>query len=257
MKSLETGQRASGEETPTPQNKEDEDIKRRVLEDMKEIGRGENPEVRDDWDLVWVLSGPPIDIREDFTDGTKEALFPKEDRETETVRNDVANKRNESRERLGTGIKVAKEVCALRLKKNVGNLTLGEILQYAPAIYWNATDWANNNIREATGEGFFEKTYNFPREKVIVSPNLGIINTDDQFKKFPGEFTEENRKIVIISDIYHLPRVKRFLHRKNSKVTEQNAVLYPSEPRAVPFRKVREEIRKIPQYIDKGILPPE
>ena len=254
MANPEMGQRGPQEEVPHPKDKE---VRRKVLEDMKEIGRGENPEVEEDWDLIWVLSGPPIDIRENFADGTREALFPKGDRETKIASDDVTNKRNESRRRLETGIKVAKGVCALRLKKDIKDLTVDDVLQHSPAIYWNATDWSNDNMRWAMGEGFFEKTYSFPREKIIVSPNLGIMNTGDQFRKFPEEFVEKNRKIVIISDIYHLPRAKRHLHKKGSKITEQNTVLYPSEPKSVPVGKALGEIKKVPKYIEKGILPPE
>lgn len=254
MRSSEIGAREPEQEIPRPEEKA---IKRKVLSDMKEIGRGEKPEAQADWDLIWVLSGPPLDIREDFADEAKDVSFPRKDRETKTVINDVANKSNESRKRLGTGIEIAREVCAIRLKKDVKDLTMDDILQNGPAIYWNATDWSNDNMRKAMNEGFFEEVYDFPREKIIVSPNLGIINTGDQFKKFPEEFTENNRKIVVVSDIYHLPRVKRHLHETGGRLTEQNTILYPSEPRSVPVGKALGEIKKIPEYIKKGILPPE
>jgi len=39
-------------------------------------------------------------------------------------------------------------------------------------------------------------------------------------------------------------------------MTEGKIILYPSGPK-IPYDKAKGEINKIPDYIDKGILPPE
>ena len=62
---------------------------------------------------------------------------------------------------------------------------------------------------------------------------------------------------MIISDTYHLPRVKRYLHKKDNKITKENTVLYASEPKKIPVGKSLSEIKKVHGYIKKGILPEE
>lgn len=239
-------------ETPLEEEKR---VRRKVLEDMKELGRGENPLPQEDWDLVWVLSGHSVDIAEEFNEDSsgKEVIFDHADK---TAEKDVAKKINESRERLETGMKLAKEITAKRLKKPADELTLADIKNSGPDIYWNATDWGNDNLRERIREGFLDK-YDFPSEKIIVSANLGIQHTADQFEKIEEKVIEGRRKIVIVSDTYHLPRVKRYLHKKDSKITDENSLLYASQPKRVPIGKALEEIKKVPKYIKKGFLPKE
>ncbi len=237
---------------PSPSEKE---IRKNVLDDMKEIGRGKAPTPQEDWDLVWVISGPPVDIAEDFTQqkGEGEVLFKHDD---VIATRHVAKKRNESRNRLLTGIKIAKEVAATRLNKKVEDLTLEDLKNASPDIYWNSTDWANDNLRQRITEGFLH-SYNFPKEKIIISPNLNIEHTGHQFEKIEDSILKDRRNVVVISDIYHLPRVKRYMENENSKVKPENVILYVSEPRDVPIVSAIGEIKKIPKYIALGILPAE
>lgn len=210
---------------------------------------------KEDWDLIWVLSGSPIDIAEEFKEGSesKEVLFDAKDK---IAAEDTARKINESKERLETGIKLAKEIAAKRLNKIVEELTSEDIRSAGPDIYWNATNWGNDNLRTRISDGFLDK-YNFPSEKIVISPNLGIQHTGHQFEKIEDAIIEGRRKIVIISSAYHLPRVKRYLHKKGSKITEENSVLYASEPKRFPVGKSLGEIKKVPGYIKQGILPEE
>lgn len=243
------------EPSPEIPTKEEKRIRRRVLEEMKELGRGEDPLPQEDWDLVWVLSGHSVDIAEEFTEDSsgKEVIFDHADKIAEK---DVAKKINEGRERLETGIKLAKEITAKRLNKPADELTLEDVRNSGPDIYWNATDWGNDNLRERIKEGFLDK-YDFPSEKIIISANLGIQYTGDQFEKIEDSVIEGRRKIVIISDTYHLSRVRRYLHKKDSKITEENSLLYASQRKRVPIGKALREIKKVPEYIKKGFLPKE
>lgn len=243
------------ESTPEVPSLEERQIKRNVLEDMKEVGRKENPLPQEDWDLVWVLSGPAVDIAEEFTkeNEEEEVVFDVNDK---IATKDVAKRINESRERLLTGIELAKEVAAKRLNKTIEELTLEDIKNSAPTVYWNATDWGNDNLRKRIEEGFLD-SYNFPIGKIVISPNLDIQHTGHQFEKIEDSIIKGKRKIVIISDTYHLPRVKRYLHKKDSKISEENSILYASEPKRVPIGKALSEIKKIPEYIKKGILEKE
>jgi hypothetical protein len=215
-------------------NIDGKDVRRRVLNDMKEIGRGESPKTEEDWDLVWVLSGPPVDIEQE-----------------------IDGERNESKDRLETGFNISREVTALRLGKSIDEINMDDILNSGPKIYWNAEDEVNDSLRKKVEDGLLEEKYSFPRENLIISQNSGIRHTGHQFRDFPEELAEHNRKIVIVSDTYHLPRVKRYLRNDDSKITKEKAVLYPSNPRIVLPSKAISEIKKIPEYIEKGILPPE
>lgn len=229
------------EEIANRENLEEEKSKRRevleerreVLKEMKELAYQEAPKPKEDWDLVWVISGPPSDIK---AESTKE-------------------ERNESRKRMETGLKVAREVTAKRLGKNAEEVTIDDILNNGPSIYWNATDRANNNLRQRIAEGLFEERYKFPGGKIIVSTDKDIEHTRHQFEKFPEELAIASRKIVFVSDIYHLPRVIRYLDADYNKIPLEKVVIYPSEPRKVPVGKALAETRKIPEYTRKGILP--
>jgi len=165
---------------------EKEDLKDEILDEMREFHkRGiEVPMVERDWDLVWVLSGPPIDIAEEFKEAKEvgQVIFALEDK---IAKEDIKRKINESNTRLATGIKVAKEVTAKRLGKKIEELTLEDILNFGPDIYWNGTDWSNDNFRQRIDEGWVEKRYHFPRKKIVISGKLGIEHTGHQFEKFP------------------------------------------------------------------------
>ena len=212
--------------------------------------------------MVWPLSGPPIDIAEEFNNDEK--------RETESplliagdkiAQKDIERKRNESNLRLTTAIRVAKEVTAKRLGKKIEELTMEDVQNFGPDIYWNATDESNDNFRQRIDEGWIEQRYDFPREKIVVSANLGILHTGHQFEKFPEEFTGKYRKTVVITDIYHLPRTKRYFNEKSNKTLAQEMsdgkIIFYTSGSKIPYDKAKGEIDKIPQYVEKGILPPE
>lgn len=216
-------------------DKGDKLTRREVLREMKEIAYAEAPKAEENWDLVWVLSGPIVDIKKE---STKE-------------------NRNESRERLETGLKVAREVTAVRLRKEIKDVTMADILEKGPIVFWNATDEANDNLKERAEEGLLEERYGFPREKLIVSPNLGIKHTGHQFERFPKELEEKSRKVVLVSDTYHLPRITRYFEADYNIIPPEKIILYPSEPRKVPVGKALGETKKVPKYIKEGILPKE
>jgi uncharacterized SAM-binding protein YcdF (DUF218 family) len=215
---------------------EEKKTRERVLEEMIELATEKLPEPEEDWDIVWVISGPPTDIK---AESTEEEI-------------------NESRERMETGLKISREVTAKRLGKDVEEVTVDDILNNGPNIYWNATDGANDNLRQRIAERLFEKRYGFPGEKIIVSTNKDIKHTGDQFNEFPRELAEANRKIVFVSDTYHIPRIVRYLLKPGyNAIPLEKVVVYPSEPRRIPADKAMSEIEKIPEYIKEGILPKE
>lgn len=237
------------------------EFKDKILDEMRELHEKDLPEAQEDWDLIWTISGPPIDIAEEFNEDHKEAAQSLLIEGDKIAQKDIEKKINESNARLTVGIKLAKEVTAKRLGKSVEDLTIEDVRNSGPDIYWNATNEANDNFRQRIQEGWLEKRYDFPREKIIISPNLDILHTGHQFEKFPKEFVDKYRKTIVVTDIYHMPRAKRYFNEKSNRVlaeemSEGRIVLYPSGSK-IPYEKAKGEIDKIPLYVEKGILPRE
>jgi len=220
------------ENLATPEEREE---RKEILQEMKETAYSESPSPKEDWDLVWVLSGPEKSL----------ADAPK------------SGKRNENKDRFETAFEIAKKVTALKLGKEYEEITEKEIISSGPDIYFNGSDDENDALRVLIKEGFLAKNYDFPAEKVIISPNLKLKHTGDQFEKIEETVLAGKRKIVIVSSIYHLPRIRRYLKRHQGKIDPEKIVLYPADPREMPVGKTLGEIKKIPRYEKEGILPPK
>lgn len=219
-------------------------FRHRILSEMKEIRNNPPPVVRADWDIVWVLSGPQITFEEGEGDC------------------------NQTRNRLITGFNVAKKVAATRLDKSAEELTLEEIDEHAPPIYFNGFDEQNQNIRATAESGMLEENYGFSGSKLLVAGSEGIIRTPDNFKLFQTDLLESIRKIVLVTDAYHLPRTRRISETKiidgeDNPVPGNKIIFYPSQPITFPFMAVRRDVGRITtdgsiaSNIAKGYLRPE
>ena len=104
------------------------------------------------------------------------------------------NPDSDTRRRLEGGMHLAKRVSRMK----------GGTL---PAIYISGYDEHNANLRKWRTEGLFEKEYSFPEANLIIGPQEHIRHTGDQFKLFPRKFLKGNKKIVVVTDVYHIPRV--------------------------------------------------
>ena len=191
---------------------------------------------QEDWDLIWVLSGPETSIT-DESSGKKE--------------------RNITRDRLLTAFVLSKRVAALRSRKKIKELTRKDIFRLAPSVYYNGTDEQNKDLDSLSHDRRWEQKYNFPAEKIKISPALGIQHTGNQFKTFPKKLVNDNRKIVLVTSLYHLPRVKRYFGSRynTSQISIENVVLVPAEPRCLPVNLDSREARKMQMYEKRGILP--
>lgn len=183
-----------------------------------------------DWDLIWVLSAGELDIAKDYK-----------------------NKRNETRDRIESGIRLVKEITALRLSKN--SLTFEDIKQSGPKIYFSGYNPHNRLMKKYISQSYFKNKYHFPDENILIGPQENILHTDSQFQKFPKKFIEENRKIVIVTDAYHLPRSKRYLKKYPKKFDENKFIFYPSKPLNLNIKQINLEIKKIIRYTKNKILP--
>lgn len=227
-----------------------QNTRKTILSELKESTETQElPKPSADWDLIWVLSGPEITLNE-------KGAFA---RSNEKGR--IENGINETRSRLVTGFDIARQVTAKRLGKEIGNVTMDDIIQTGPTIYFNGYNEHNVHFQQTASEGIFESQYQFPREKIkIASEQEDIKHTGHQFEKFPPELLEDKRKIVIVTSARHIPRAKRYLGLDNTPFTSipsEKIIFYPAFPLQFPLKGTLREINVIPQYQEKGILPPE
>jgi len=207
-----------------------------MIAELREIAERGLPEVQTDWDIIAPLSGPESGN-----------IFDEEN---------VGNSGyNETEKRFRTAIDVAKQVTAKRLSKSVEEITLEDIRLSGPVIYFNGLTVQNEFLRQE-GLTILEDKYKFPREKIEITQNTEIKHTGHQFQDFNNHLPQ-NGKMVLVSDLYHLPRMRRYLGLDTNDLSEDNTVLYPATPLALNIRLTLDEIRKIYPYIEKGILPTE
>jgi hypothetical protein len=126
---------------------------------------------------------------------------------------------------------------------------------FSPQVLYIGTNVQNDNLRNVADD--FLEQRNFPKEKLIILKNLGINHTNNQIKEIPNHFFGSERKIVIISHAYHLPRIRRYLLGLQDKFDLKRMILYPSAPKKFSVKKVLEEAKKIQKYIKDGFLPPD
>jgi hypothetical protein len=200
------------------------------IEKIREIVEQGPPVAETDWNTIWVLSGPEYNFEE-----------PGE-----------GDKPNQTKNRFETGISVAKEVATIRAD-DVSDDELQDVNQYLPEIYFNGTDLQNDYIRDLIKNKVFEKDYSYPSNKIIVSPNLGITNTGDQFDCISKANIISDGKLVTVTDLYHIPRIEKYFNKY--KITDKGKiVLYPALPMNLPVERALSEAKKIFPYTQQGIL---
>lgn len=212
----------------------------KAINELKELAENA-PKPQTSWQIIWVLSGPEVDF------------------EGKSVKDEMTVPGyNQTKQRLETGMELVKQITALRLNKKPGEVTPEDIKQTGPKIYYNGTQEHNDFCRElALPGGLMQTAYNFPGENVIITANNKITNTNDQFDDLPANLAGNNQQIVLISDLYHLPRVKRYAKKNKDKFLKNQLVFYPSLPLKLPVGKTLRDIRNIHPYIKAGFLPPD
>ena len=201
------------------------------VEEVREIIEKGPPAPEQDWEVIWVLSGP----EQKFDDPPREGKY------------------NQTKHRFETAVNIAKEVTALRLQKMKEEVTLEDIAAHGPTLYFNGRDDQNQAFRELIAGQGVEKEFQFPDAKVMVSSDLNIQSTSHQFELFPKDFVPEDAKLVVVTDLYHLPRTRRYFD-KFPLVEKDKRVLYPALPASIPPRAALEEAKKIYPYIQQGFL---
>jgi hypothetical protein len=194
------------------------------------------PKPKDDWDAIYVFSGPEIKLED----------APHE-----------KGPFNQTKVRLETGIDVAKQVTALRLKKNYDDVTADDIRSHGPSVYFDGYTAHNQYFGNETANHRLEKEYGFPDDKFIYpKEEEGTKHTGEQIERFPDEILKDSRKFVIISDLYHMPRIQRYLGSKYDvkKIPEDRAIFYYAKPTKLPVRATLREAKKIRPLKEGGHL---
>lgn len=218
-----------------------QEARHEYVERIREIIENGVPEPQKDWDTIWILSGP--EIRFDDSPESSNSIFG--------LKQDEVNQTNS---RFVTGLSVAKNVAAIRCNKDKNGLSISESREFSPTVYFNGLDRHNDYIKSMIADGSFEQKFEFPSEKLILPPqNHGVRHTGDQFENFPHNLVPQDGKLVIVSDLYHLPRVEKYLN-KYPIVSKNKAVLYPAVPVMLPVGRALQEARKLYPYTLKGIL---
>lgn len=209
----------------------------RIAAELRQIVENGLPEIENDWNIIPPLSGPETGN-----------IFDEENRENRAY--------NETEKRFRTALDVAKAVTAKRLSKKEEEVTLEDIRDNGPIVYFNGLAAQNEFLKTEYALSILEQKYGFPREKLQLTSNTEIKHTGHQFLDF-NEHVPEEGKMILVSDLYHLPRMRRYLGLESNKLTEENTVLYAATPIALNVALTLDEIRKIYGYIQKGILPAE
>lgn len=224
-------------------DQEQVDSRHKIMAEYRELAKQAPPLPEKDWGVIWALTGP----EETFAEGAK--AHPGEEHKTTGY--------NQTKRRFETALRVAREVTALRLGKEVEKVTSADIKEQGPIIYWGGKAAVNDWFKEFVRSGDYGKTYDFPVENIKITDSRTIQHTGHQFEEFPQDLIPENSKVAIVTDLYHIPRVKRYMKKHQDKFPAGKSLVYPSQPSVLPKRATLQEIRKILLYSQQGILPPE
>ncbi|OGD94982.1 hypothetical protein A3A48_01540 [Candidatus Curtissbacteria bacterium RIFCSPLOWO2_01_FULL_37_9] len=246
---------------------ENQEVFKSRRELVKEFREFENPTPTVDIDMVWVFSGHstydeqlhPSPHAYPITDYTE--LFRKEDRQ-----------------RIERGIRLVREITALRLKKPEEEVTEDNIKNAGPIFLYNGTGRQNHVLREAIANGKIA----LPRDNIIISeispefdPTPQDANTKTQFEEFPADLLQQvvdkKHKIAAVSHLYHLLRIRRQAKAPNlinqqPAWAELDLTYFGADPNietekdqihrhaAKLLQILRKEGKKMVEYAEKGDL---
>ncbi len=215
------------------------------VERLRALAEAGAPEPHEDWDAVYVFSGPEL------------TLDP-----AERPKNQENNTYNQTLTRLEAGFMVAKKVTALRLKatgveKGVSAITLDDLVAHGPNIYFDGYTQHNELLANMIAQGELSKQFGFPDTKFIIS-GTGTKHTGDQFAHFPLSVVAESRKVVLVSDLYHIPRIEQYFGSKNDvhQLPREKFELYFHDTSRIAMKQALAEARKTYPYEQSGDLTP-
>lgn len=179
---------------------EDRKWAKQVLEEYRDY---QNPSVTADIDVVWAISGrgsydaKPTPYLLNSPEFAKSDLF-----------------REDDRQQTDFAAQLVREITALRLNKDVGEITKDDIEESGPILFYNGTNFQNQQLRNAVVSGNFPIPKNKVRiEKLSETDDPKDANTRTQFERFPKELLENlivnNQRVALVQARWHLPRIAR------------------------------------------------
>ena len=163
--------------------------------------------------------------------------------------------------RITLAVKTAIKITSLRANIKFSEVNEQIMENCGPKIVYNGSERQNNDLRKALDSNLV----GYPKNNfIILSLPKNQVNTKGQFLSLKDDLQiEENASVGIITHAYHYPRVSRMLG--------DSAPLNPFQKKVNVFvflvdrifsspgidEKVRNEIKKIPVYIEKGDLAKE
>jgi hypothetical protein len=217
--------------------------RKRVVKEYRDLVETALPIPEKNWGVIWPLVGPELTFEEQAPTVSEEA------------KKIVAY--NQTKRRFETAIHIARQVTALRVGKGLDEVTVDDIEKAGPIVYWNGRKEHNDNLTRMMASGELEKNYHFPISKITITTNQEITNTKEQFDDFPNTILPQGDKVIIVTDLYHLPRTRRYLDQHPDKFSQTRSILFPSQPVRLPPKMALREIKAIFPYSQKGDLPPE
>ncbi len=211
----------------------------KALEELRE--EVEHPFVPTaDIDMIWIFSAPGT-VKQPGRDGAYEGAFS-----TSMCVDHAVN--------------MARQITALRLNKDVDDVTKEDIGEYGPKLYYNGEDETTTNTNYPSqnkdlAELISEPDFPIPESNFIID-HIDLANTPGQFEgfiKYLKENPNATKKVATVEIGAHSVRVSRYVeHYKDQFPADIDFVNSPARQTHNPVGTSLREIRKVAQYVQKG-----
>ena len=207
----------------------------RWIQEIRALRKGGLPVPALDWDVVYVFSGPEITLEEGPHD-TKLGY-------------------NQNKNRLLAGFDIAREVTALRLGIETNTISFSDIQKHGPKVYFDGWPHQNESFKDLKKKGTLSRDFGFPDDSLIVGSPVEIVNTGDQVRNLLVNEWQDARKIIFVSDLYHLPRTKRYFGTEGTpRISPERCIFSFPRNSKVSVKIALGEIRRFRLYVLKGFI---
>lgn len=214
----------------------------RIINELREL-RDHPYKPTPDIDMVWVLSAPGT-INEHSDDG-------------------IYNGESADRVNIMAGINLVYQITAIRLGKEVKDVTKEDVAANGPIFFYNGEDETTTNVKyrqnEALARVLEEPSFPLPKSKVVID-HIDTIGTPAQVRGIAKYFEETNFEgmVAVISMIHHSRRVSRYLNHQKGLFASGVKFVNAFVPETVNgLGKSLREVRKVVKYSRKGDLTEE
>jgi hypothetical protein len=216
-------------------------FRRQFMHEVRDIAMTSNPSINSNINYILVLSGRASYLKNPI------------DHPNIPDKNDDYN-------RMQLGIKLAREITAMRLAKQDKQLSEEDLIKFGPTIIYNGRPAHNIELKKALATNIIT---DYPISKFLVLElPQDQINTKGQFISVQQNIDLSNEKLAIVTSAFHFPRVGRtFGGEKPFNFLGTNVTVYAYlHDRSFMAPGVEQELideaAKISRYIAQGNLKP-